>query len=82
MKVNLRLFVSAFILSAVSIALIYFAPIHLQPFYAKTFGFKTGDFPVAEHAAERVVALPFFNRITDEEIDEVGERLEKLCGAN
>ncbi len=49
----------------------YFAPIHLQPFYVKTFGFKTGDFPAAEHAAERVVALPFFNRITDEEIDEV-----------
>ncbi len=57
----------------------YFAPIHLQPFYVKTFGFKTGDFPVAEHAAERVVALPFFNRITDEEIDEVSEMLEKLC---
>ncbi len=56
----------------------YFAPIHLQPFYAETFGFRTGDFPVAEHAAERVVALPFFNRITDWEIDEVGEMLEKL----
>ncbi len=56
----------------------YFAPIHLQPFYAKTFGFRTGDFPSAEHAAERVIALPFFNRITDWEIDEVGELLEKL----
>jgi len=57
----------------------YFAPIHLQPFYVKTFNFKTGDFPVAEHAAERVVALPFFNRVTDGQIDEVGGMLEKLC---
>lgn len=56
----------------------YFAPIHLQPFYAETFGYRTGDFPIAEHAAERVVALPFFNRITDAQIDEVGEMLEKL----
>ncbi len=56
----------------------YFAPIHLQPFYVKTFGFKTGNFPTAEHAAERVIALPFFNRITDAQIDEVGEMLEKL----
>jgi len=49
----------------------YFAPIHLQPFYVKTFNFKPDDFPVAEHAAERVVALPFFNRISEREIDEV-----------
>ena len=56
----------------------YFAPIHLQPFYAKTFGFRTNDFPVAEHHAERIIALPFFNRITDREIEEVGEVLEKL----
>jgi perosamine synthetase len=57
----------------------YFAPIHLQPFYVKTFGFKPGDFPVAEHAAERVIALPFFNRITNEQIEEVCATLEKLC---
>jgi perosamine synthetase len=56
----------------------YFAPIHLQPFYAKTFGFRAGDFPISEHHAERVIALPFFNRITDREIEEVGELLEKL----
>lgn len=56
----------------------YFAPIHLQPFYTKTFGFRAGDFPVAEHAAERVVALPFFNRITDAQINEVSETFEKL----
>lgn len=55
----------------------YFAPIHLQPFYAKTFGFRAGDFPVAEHAAEQVIALPFFNRITDREIDEVCALLGK-----
>lgn len=56
----------------------YFAPIHLQPFYIKTFGFKTGDFPLAEHAADRIVALPFFNRIADEEIDEVCATFTRL----
>ena len=57
----------------------YFAPIHLQPLYVENFGYKTGNFPLAEHAAERVIALPFFNRITDAQIDEVCEMLEKLC---
>ena len=57
----------------------YFAPIHLQPLYVEKFGYKTNDFPNAERAAERVLALPFFNRITDAQIDEVCETLEKLC---
>ena len=59
----------------------YFAPIHLQPLYVKIFGYKTGDFPIAEHAAERVIALPFFNQINDSQIDEVCEMLEKLAAA-
>ena len=55
----------------------YFAPIHLQPFYVENFGYKIGDYPLAERAAERVIALPFFNRLTDAQIDEVGETLDK-----
>jgi perosamine synthetase len=56
----------------------YFAPIHLQPYYVKNFGFKTGDFPLTESAADRAIALPFFNKIKDAEIDEVCEALSKL----
>ncbi len=59
----------------------YFAPIHLQPIYVEKFGYQVGDFPLAERASERVIALPFFNRITDVQIDEVCERLEKLVTA-
>lgn len=58
----------------------YFAPIHLQPLYVGKFGYKAGDFPNAEHAAERVIALPFFNRITTVQIEEVCETLETLIG--
>lgn len=57
----------------------YFAPIHLQPLYVRNFKYKTGDFPVAERTAERVVALPFFNKISGAQIDEVVGTLEKLC---
>ena len=56
----------------------YFAPIHLQPFYTENFGYKTGDFPAAERCAERVIALPFFNRITDAEIETVCATFERL----
>ena len=56
----------------------YFAPIHLQPAYRKRFGFAPGDFPVCEAAAERSLALPFFNRLSATQIDAVCETLTGL----
>ena len=56
----------------------YFAPIHLQPFYRESFGHRAGAFPVAERVAERTLALPFYNRMTDEALDEVSRTLLEL----
>jgi perosamine synthetase len=53
----------------------YFQPIHLQPFYVKMFGYHRGDFPEAEKAASSTLALPFFNNLTDAQIDYVVEKL-------
>ena len=59
----------------------YFAPIHLQPLYRRLFGYKEGDLPSTEKVASRTLALPFFNRITDEQIAEVCATLEELVGS-
>lgn len=56
----------------------YFTPIHLQPFYKELFGFKEGDFPVTEHASDRTIALPFFNNLTEKQIDYVVKNLKRL----
>ena len=56
----------------------YFTPIHLQPFYAEMFGFKQGDFPVTEHASERTIALPFYNNLSEPEIDFVVGNLKEI----
>ncbi len=40
----------------------YMPCIHLLPHYRERFGFREGQFPVAEDAAARLVALPFFAR--------------------
>ena len=53
----------------------YFAPIHLQPYYRREFGYAPGDFPIAEAQADRALAIPFFNRITEDQIDEVSKAL-------
>lgn len=43
----------------------YLPAIHLFSFYREKFGFKDGQFPVAEAAAARGLALPFFPEITE-----------------
>jgi perosamine synthetase len=57
----------------------YFGPIHLQPAY-----YSSEDKPkltVTEFEAQRTLALPFFNQIRDEQVDEVSESLGRLCRA-
>lgn len=58
----------------------YFPPIHLQPFYVKDHGFKRGDFPVTERVADRTIALPFHNRLTRGEIENVVSHLKQAIG--
>ncbi|MFY9801581.1 MAG: DegT/DnrJ/EryC1/StrS family aminotransferase [Candidatus Acidiferrales bacterium] len=55
----------------------YFAPIHLQPIYQSSESAKA-FLPVTESHASRALALPFFNRIRDEEIKEVCRTLVEL----
>ena len=51
----------------------YFAPIHLQPAYA---GHPHGPLPITESEASRTLALPFFNRITEDQVALVCESLQ------
>lgn len=54
----------------------YFQSIHLQPFYKKKFGYKDGDFPVSENTSKRTLALPFFNNLTEKEINFIVKSLK------
>jgi perosamine synthetase len=56
----------------------YFSPIHLQPFYRELFGHKPGDFPVTERVSDRTIALPFYNSLTEGEVEYVVSQLRDL----
>ena len=56
----------------------YFSAIHLQPYYQREFGLKSGDFPVTEHVSDRTIALPFYNNLSESDIDRVVDSLGKL----
>jgi perosamine synthetase len=46
----------------------YFPPVHLQPFIAERYGHREGDFPVAESASCRTIALPFHNHLSEQDV--------------
>jgi perosamine synthetase len=55
----------------------YFAPIHLQPAY-RSQPHRCMDLTQTESIAPRTLALPFFNRITNDQIAEVCDALVSL----
>lgn len=56
----------------------YFPCIHLQPPYRERYGFRPGDFPIAESISGRTIALPFYNSLTEREIDLIAQTLEVM----
>jgi dTDP-4-amino-4,6-dideoxygalactose transaminase len=55
----------------------YPIPIHLQPAY-HDLGYGPGSFPVAEAAADRLLSLPVYPEMTDEQVDYVAAVLRSL----
>ncbi|WP_320673229.1 DegT/DnrJ/EryC1/StrS family aminotransferase [Patulibacter defluvii] len=49
----------------------YLPAIHLFSFYRERFGFRRGQFPVAEDAAARGLALPFFPAMSERQVERV-----------
>ncbi len=55
----------------------YPVPVHLQPAYA-SMNHQPGDFPESEKQAQRVLSLPMFPELTNEQIERVAEAIGNL----
>jgi perosamine synthetase len=53
----------------------YFSPIHLQPYFQQM-GYRPGEFPVTEAIADTTIALPFFNRLSEDDVCYVASVIE------
>jgi perosamine synthetase len=60
----------------------YMPCIHLMAHVRERFGYRQGQFPVAEDASARLLALPFFPSITEQQIDRVCEALAEALRGN
>jgi len=52
--------------------------IHLLSYFRDTFGFKPGDFPIAEEIGDAAISLPFFPRMSLEDVDTVVDHLHSI----
>lgn len=49
----------------------YFTPIHLQPYIREALGTHEGQFAVTERVCDRTIALPFYSRMAQQDVERV-----------
>jgi perosamine synthetase len=57
---------------------VHYIPVHRHPYYRDRFGYKAGDYPVAEDAYERLISLPMFHGMTDQDVEDVICAVQKV----
>ena len=50
---------------------VHFIPVHLHPYYRDRYGYKPEDFPVACREYQRIVSLPLYPRMSDQDVQDV-----------
>lgn len=55
---------------------VHFIPIHLHEYYRRKYGYEPRDFPVAYREYLRIVSLPLYPRMTDDDVADVIEAVE------
>ena len=58
---------------------VHYIPVHMHPYYRERFGHQNGEYPVAEDAYQRLITLPMFSSMTDDDVDDVVEALHKVA---
>lgn len=60
---------------------VHYLPVHYLGYYARLLGKGAGDFPVAEEAYRRILTLPLFPAMSEEDVASVVAALEKVLHA-
>ncbi len=57
---------------------VHYVPVHLHPYYRDQFGYRGGEYPVAEDCYERLISLPMFHAMTEQDVDDVIHAVRKV----
>jgi perosamine synthetase len=57
---------------------VHYRPVHLHPYYRERLGTGPGQFPAAEATFERLITLPLFPGMSDDDVADVITAVEKV----
>jgi perosamine synthetase len=60
---------------------VHYIPVHLHPYYRDRFGYSGGEYTVAEAAHQRLISLPMFHGMSDDDVQDVIRAVEKVLAA-
>ena len=59
---------------------VHYIPLHLHPYWKERYELKPEHFPHSQKAYERMVTLPLYTRMTDDDVERVITAVRKACG--
>lgn len=57
---------------------VHFIPIHIHPYYRDKYGYKLDDFPITYREYQRIVSLPLYPKMTDQDVEDVIEAVREV----
>jgi len=57
---------------------VHYIPVHRHRYYREQFGYKGGEFPVAEDAYERLISLPIFHGMSEQDVEDTIVAVRKV----
>lgn len=50
---------------------VHWIPLHMHPYYRDTYGYKPEDYPIAYSVYQRIISLPIYSAMSDEDVEDV-----------
>jgi len=50
---------------------VHWIPLHMHPYYRETYGYRPEDFPVAYNEYQRIISLPIYSAMSDQDVADV-----------
>jgi perosamine synthetase len=58
---------------------VHWRPLHLHPYYQQAFGARAEDCPIATELWPRLISMPIFPGMRDDELSYVASSVRRLC---
>jgi len=61
---------------------VHFIPLHIHPYYRQRYGYQPQDYPVSYREYQRMISLPIYSRMSDQDVQDVIEAVSEIVVQN